>query len=115
MQVFSNQIEKAVSENKTVIILGDANLCSDSWDSPTFLHKQVADELRDTLTQCGLTLIPLGTTYTAARLSVEDQEITSSLDHIYLNKKTALTMCPSLLRKAQWCPSLFYLFYLFYY
>ena len=84
MQLFTNQIERAVSEDKTVLIMGDANLCSDKWDSPTFLHKQVAEELKDTLTQCGLKLLSLGTTYTADRLNANNQEITSALDHIYI-------------------------------
>ena len=63
MQSFTDQIERAVSEDKTVVILGDANLCSERWDSPTFLHKQVAEELKDTLVQCGLSQIKMGTTY----------------------------------------------------
>ena len=81
---FTNQIERATHENKTVIIVGDANLCSDKWNSPTFQHKQVADELKNTLVQCGLHLIPLGVTYIADRLSPENQEITSALDHTYV-------------------------------
>lgn len=81
---FTNQIERATHENKTVIIVGDANLCSDKWNSPTFQHKQVADELKNTLVQCGLHLIPLGVTYIADRLSPENQEITSALDHAYV-------------------------------
>ena len=85
MKSFTNQIERAVSEDKTVVVLGDANLCSDKWDLPTFLHKKVAEELRDTLTHCGLKLIPLGTTYTADRLDEDDQEITSALDHVYVS------------------------------
>ena len=83
IQTFTEQIEKAASENKTLIIVGDANLCSERWDSPSFLHKKVAGELKETLTQCGLNLIHLGTTYTADRLDGEDNEITSALDHIY--------------------------------
>ena len=83
--IFTGQIEKAVSENKSVIILGDANLCCESWDSPGFLHKRVADELRDTLTQCGITATQLGPTYTADRLSTNGSEITSAIDHIYVS------------------------------
>ena len=84
MRSFTIQIERNVLEEKIVVILGDANLWSDRWDSPSFLHKQVAEELRDTLTQCGLSQIKLGITYTADRLSDDNQEITSALDHIYV-------------------------------
>ena len=45
MMEFTRRIENATLENKTIIILGDANLCSDSWDSPDFVHKKVAEEL----------------------------------------------------------------------
>ena len=78
IQCFTNQIERATNENKTVVIVGDANLCSEKWNSPTFHLKQVADELKNTLVQCGLHLIPLGVTYIADRLNPENQEITSA-------------------------------------
>ena len=87
MQIFTSQIERAVAENKSVIILGDANLCCERWNSPTFPHKQVAEEIKDTIAQCGMSLINLGTTYTADRLGVGNQEITSSLDHIYVTNE----------------------------
>ena len=58
IRIFTSQIEKAASENKTILLLGDANLCCESWDSPGFLLKRVADELRETLTQCGLSPPP---------------------------------------------------------
>ena len=32
MRVFTNQIEQAAAENKNIIILGDANLCSIKWN-----------------------------------------------------------------------------------
>ena len=54
------------------------------WDSPDFLHKRISDELRETLTQCGLQVIPLGITYTADRLNEEGLEITSAIDHIFI-------------------------------
>ena len=92
MKSFTNQIERAASEEKTMVVLGDANLCSDRWDSPTFPYKKVAEELRDTLTHCGLELSYLGTTYTADRLGAEDQEITSALDHIYVSRLDRVKM-----------------------
>ena len=35
IKCFTYQIERAAAENKTVVIVGDANLCSESWNSPT--------------------------------------------------------------------------------
>ena len=84
IKCFTYQIERAAAENKTVVIVGDANLCSESCNSPTFPHKQVANELKETLVQCGLHPIPLGITYTADRLTPDNQEITSALDHVYI-------------------------------
>ena len=84
--VFTSQIEDAVAEQKSVVILGDANLCAESWDSPGFLHKRVADELKETLFTCGLTCEKLGLTYTADRLSPDGSEISSAIDHIYISQ-----------------------------
>ena len=89
MQVFTSQIEKAAAENKSIIITGDANLCSEKWDTPDFKHKTVADELRETLTQCGLINIPLGYTYTADRLDENGSVISSALDHFYASEAFA--------------------------
>ena len=86
MRIFTGQMETASKENKSILILGDANLCSMKWDYPGFLHKQISDELRETLLQCGLELSQIGTTYTADRLSAEGNEITSALDHVYISK-----------------------------
>ena len=85
MQIFTRQIETASKEEKSIIILGDANLCSIRWNSPTFLQKRISEELRETLTQCGITTVELGITYTADRLSDEGLEITSAIDHLYLS------------------------------
>ena len=35
-------------------MIGDANLCSDKWNNPKFIHQMVADELKSTIKQCGL-------------------------------------------------------------
>ena len=48
-----------MSGNHAVIIMGDANLCTLRWDSPTFKYKRIAEELRETLTQCGLIQVEL--------------------------------------------------------
>ena len=88
MQKLTGQIEEAAKESKTMIILGDANLCSIRWDSPNYTHKKISTELRETLIQCGLSIIPLGITYTADRLNEDGSEITSALDHIYFSTNT---------------------------
>ena len=84
-QIFTRQIELAAQENKSIIIMGDANLCNIRWDSPGFLHWKISEELRDTLTQWGLSELLLGTTYTEDRLSEDGSEITSALDHIVVS------------------------------
>ena len=89
MEVFTEQIERATSENKSIIIMGDANLCTQRWDSPSFKYKRIADELRETLTQCGITQIELGPTYLADRLSDDGSEIESCIDHAYVSKDLA--------------------------
>ncbi len=88
MEIFTEQIERAAAENKQLIIMGDANLCSERWNSPNFKYKGIADELRETLTQCGLILQSLGKTYLADRLNPEGEEIESCLDHIYASETT---------------------------
>ena len=98
MKIFTQQIEAASAEHKSIIILGDANLCCESWDAPQFQHKTVANELRETLVQCGLQVSKLGFTYTADHLSTNGEEIKSALDHIYysgdLEQKLKMTTIP---------------------
>ena len=86
MEVFTSQIENAATENKNLIILGDANLCSEKWDSPTFKYKRISEELRETLSQCGLKHMYLEKTFLADRLTPKGCEIESSLDHIYASE-----------------------------
>jgi hypothetical protein len=99
MKIFTRQIEAASAEQKSIIILGDANLCCENWDAPQFQHKTVANELRETLVQCGLQVSKLGFTYTADHLSTDGEEIKSALDHIYysgdLEQKLKMTTIPS--------------------
>ena len=83
MKIFTRQIEAASAEHKSIIILGDANLCCENWDAPRFQHKTVANELRETLVQCGLQISKLGFTFTADHLSTDGEEIKSALDYIY--------------------------------
>ena len=86
MEVFTEQIERATAENKTILILGDANLCSEKWKLPSYKFRRIAEELRETLAQCGLIQVELGPTYFADRLNDDGTEIKSSLDHIYMSE-----------------------------
>ena len=72
--------------------MGDANLCSERWESPNFKHKQIAEELKETLTQCGLKIHNLGKTYLADRLNPDGNEIESCLDHIYSSETLTNSM-----------------------
>ena len=58
-------------------------LCTLRWDSPNFPHKIISEELRETVTQCGMQQLDLGITYTADRHGDTGDEITSAIDHIY--------------------------------
>ena len=68
ISLFTNQIEKASNEYKSVSILGDANLCALRWEYPEFGHHVIAGEILGILAQCGLSNINLGVTYQADRL-----------------------------------------------
>ena len=86
IQILTAQLEAAANEEKEIIVLGDINLCSNKWNNADFLHKTVANELKETLTQCGLVIAELGITYVADRLSKDGETISSALDHIYSSK-----------------------------
>ena len=49
-------------------------------------NDRVAEELKETLVQCGLTYLKLGTTYTADRLHHTGSKITSCIHHIYISQ-----------------------------
>ena len=83
-RVFCDQIEKANSENKNVVIQGDANLCSEKWLEADFTLNYLSDELIGTLAQCGIKNVKLGNTYLADRLSNGGSQIESAIDHTYL-------------------------------
>ena len=85
INLFTDQIEKASKENKSIIILGDANLCALRWEYPEFGQHLIAEEILGTLAQCGLTNINLGVTYQADRLSEQGDIIEGALDHAYIS------------------------------
>ena len=73
VSLFTKQIELASKENKSVIILGDANLCALKWEYPEFGLHIIAGEILGTLALCGLININLGVTYQADRLSEQGE------------------------------------------
>ena len=77
----------AASRNKSVIKMGDANLCVDKWKEANYLRKILASILTSTLAQYGLKISDLGPTYQAdhAQSNVDISE--SSIDHIYYSKE----------------------------
>ena len=87
IRTFTSQIEKAANEDKSLLILGDANLCTEKWSEPEYVHQLQAEELKSTLALCGLNIAKLGQTFLADRLSNKGEVISSSLDHIYFSQE----------------------------
>ena len=83
MQIFCEQIEKASSSKQKMVIMGDANLCTEKWDHEKFRHKNVSNLLRETLEKCDLDVNKVGTTYIADHVSANNTIPESSLDHVY--------------------------------
>ena len=54
---FVSQIEKATSKFKNIVIVGDANLDSNKWNNDKFIHKKVAQILKDSLNANDLTML----------------------------------------------------------
>ena len=65
MSLFSEQIERASSSNKKIILMGDANLDSNKWNDSQFAHSKVAAILKGTLEQNGIKIHEIGSTYQA--------------------------------------------------
>ena len=91
IKIFCSQVEKAKSENKKMILQGDANLCARKWREADYDLSYISDELLSTLALCGLEFVDVGTTYLADRLTEDGKIIESSLDHTYLS--TDLKTC----------------------
>ena len=63
--------------------MGDANLCSEKWDNPKFLHKKVSSILRNALEQNGIVTNNIGITYTADHAHGDNEFAESAIDHVY--------------------------------
>ena len=62
LEIFTNQMEEVATEKKEMIILGDANLCTLKWNEDGFIYMSLANQMKSTLAQCGLTNLELGNT-----------------------------------------------------
>ena len=82
-------MELAVSENKDMMMLGDANLCSLKWNDPKFLHKIISNQLLDCLKQNGLSSEEVGTTFVADHVQSNGEISASNIDHVYSSKNVS--------------------------
>jgi hypothetical protein len=79
MKILIDQMERTAKENKSIIMMGDANLCAQKWDERLF---NLGAEPKSSLAQCGLENTEIGKTYLADRLKNDRTVIESALDHI---------------------------------
>ena len=86
IKIFSNQIELANKNKCEMIILGDANLCSNKWNNSKFLQKNVAAPLKIALDRCGLLFKDIGNTYQSDHIVANGSVPESALDHVYSSK-----------------------------
>ena len=63
LKILTSQMEKADGENKPIIMMGDMNICTTKWNEPDFKSKRLADEIKATIAQCGMTNIELTSYY----------------------------------------------------
>ena len=83
MEEFCRQINLAFTTNKNVIIMGDANLCSDKWNEPGYAKKNISKILRNTLDQNDMVTQDIGITYVADHAHKDNIFSESSIDHVY--------------------------------
>ena len=88
ISVFAAQIELATRRKTTnVIIIGDANLCTEKWDNAKLLHKKVSTILRNALEPNDLVSNNVGITYTADHTHGDNKYSESAIDHVYNSRK----------------------------
>ena len=83
MAEFCNQINKTNSSNSKVIIMGDANLCSNKWLNDDYDRKNIANPLLQCLDRNGLEVQNVGVTYQADHVSTDGSLPQSAIDHVY--------------------------------
>ena len=79
------QIERANEERKDILMMGDANICTNKWNNPQYKHHRVVMELRSGLEQNGMKNIDIGNTYLADNTTQNGKIAESALDHIYMS------------------------------
>ena len=72
IEILTSQIEIASNEKKDVMIMGDANLCSLKWSDPNFMHKKIANQLKNCLLQNGLTVEEVGKSFVADHMQIRE-------------------------------------------
>ena len=80
--IFTEQLEASSKENKNLLIMGDAHLCSNKWNSEDFIHKKMANQLMGTLDTCGLKCAPIGATFISDHCQADGSIAESWLDHV---------------------------------
>ena len=88
MEIFADQIDKAAENGNSIIVMGDANLCSLKWKDEDFLHKSIADPILKIIEQCGLKEAQLGKTYLGDHVQSNGEIAESGLDHIYVTERS---------------------------
>ena len=87
MTILVDQIEKATEEDKEMIMLGDANICTQKWEDPNYKNHKVATELRNAVVQNGMINMKLGNTFMADNCTNRENVTESAIDHIYITKE----------------------------
>ena len=77
--------ERAAEKKPNLIILGDANLCSEKWHLPSFGNKKVAKSLQCTLERCGLKISTVGPTFQSDHIKPNGEVCESALDLVYFS------------------------------
>ena len=83
MNIFTSQLELSAKDKKHMLIMGDANLCSNKWNEENFLHKKLANQLIHQLDASGLKIVPVGPTFIADHVQNNGDIAESWIDHVY--------------------------------
>ena len=87
LETLTDQMTKANTEGKRVVMLGDANLDSLKWENKEYTHNKVAKEMQNALASNGMVNMDVGNTFLADRLRLDGTKIESALDHVYIQKE----------------------------
>ena len=82
IEEYCQQINSANMTSEKVIVLGDANLCTEKWSEENYIRKSVAQPLIQCLNQNGMDINEVGVTFQADHSS-NGRVAESALDHAY--------------------------------